>query len=454
MTAESIRPEPAPLRQPVMTATGARNWAATIAHTSGRVLRPESVAELSRTVAASRRLRVHGSGHSFSEVAVADGDVLVFDRLSRRIEVDRGARLLHVDGGARYRDVVAALDQAGLALPNLASLPHITIAGACATGTHGSGSRLGGLATAVSGLRLVGPDGGLVRFDRDADELPGAVVCLGALGVVLGVTLDLEPAYQVAQTVRVGVDLDDVEDQLGTVLDAAYSVSVFSDLTSGRANVFLKSRTDEGCPSWQGGFPADRPLAPVPDHSPEGCTQQLGRPGPWYDRLPHFAGELPEMGEELQSEFFVARPDGAVALGAVRSVADRLRGVLEICEVRSVRADDLWLSPAYRRDSVTLHFTWRKDPGAVMAAVAEVENALAPFDARPHWAKLTQRTADDIGRHYQRLADFGRLADRLDPDGKFRNPFVRSLLGSAVRHPVGDAVRTVGRTGSLDSVGP
>ncbi|CNG15610.1 oxidoreductase [Mycobacterium tuberculosis] len=396
---------------------------------AGRVHRPESVEELRRVVAGCRRVRALGSGHSFSLVADTTGDLVRMDGLPPVVEIDPARRAVTVAGGMRYADVAAELNRNGLALPNMASLPHISVAGSCATGTHGSGDGLRNLSASVAALEIVGPDGDLVELRRDTDaDFPGAVVALGALGVVTRLTLDVEPAFDVAQSVRVGVALDDVAARFDEIFGAAYSVSVFTDWR-GEAAVWLKCRCGEPEPAWSGGRAAPGPVHPVPGMDPAACTVQLGTPGPWHERLPHFRPELtPSAGRELQSEWFLPREAAAAAIAEVRALADVVAPVLHISEIRTVRGDDLWLSPAHDRDSVTLHFTWHDDPAGVLPVVGRLEERLLPLGARPHWGKVSTAPAADVVAGYERAPDFARLARDLDPAGKFGNAFVDALF--------------------------
>ncbi len=393
------------------------NWAGNVTFGAARIHRPESVESLRRIVASSGRIRALGTAHSFSLVADTSYDLVCLDRLPRSVEIDAVSSTATVAAGMRYADVAAELHRAGYALATLASLPHISVAGSCATGTHGSGRQ--SLAAAVRSLRLVTPDGDLFEPDR-----AGSVVALGALGVVTHVTLDVEPTFEMAQRVHVDVPLDDIV--LDEVFGAAYSVSVFTDWRSSAA-VWLKYRTDQPVPSWSLGRATSHAVHPVPGASPEFCTEQLGVPGPWHERLPHFRAEFtPSAGDELQSEFFVASVDAPAAFAAIRSMGDLIAPVVHIAEIRSVRADDLWLSPAYGRDSVTFHFTWIADSTAVAPVLAAVEERLMPLGARPHWGKLS--TASDVIGRYSRAGDFARLMREFDPTGKFRNPYVDSLF--------------------------
>jgi alditol oxidase len=420
-----------------MLTTGApMNWAGNITFGAARVHHPASVAELRRIVGSAERVRALGTGHSFNRIADTSGDLIRLDRLPHRIEIDPAGSRVTVAAGMRYAQVAEALQAAGYALANLASLPHITVAGACATGTHGSGDGQRGLAASVAGLEIVGPEGDLTRLSRevDADRLAGAVVSLGGLGIVTGVTLDIEPTYDVAQWVYDGLPLDRLAGRFDEVSGAAYSVSVFTDWHSGEGVVWLKCRADRPGPPrpgqpWLGARPADGPRHPVPGMPPAHCTRQAGVPGPWHERLPHFRPDFtPSSGEELQSELILPRGAAPEAFAALRRLGGRIAPVLLVSEVRTIAADDLWLSPAYGRDSVALHFTWAPDRAAVLEVVAAIEEELLPLGARPHWGKLTATAPGDVVAGYDRAADFGRLLREYDPEGKFRNPYLDRLF--------------------------
>ncbi|WP_129843212.1 FAD-binding protein [Streptomyces sp. RFCAC02] len=419
------------------TGSPAHNWAGNITFAAERLHRPGSVDELRRVVAAARRVRVLGTGHSFNRIADTDGDLVRVDGLPRRVEVDPDARTVTVSAGLRYAEVAAALQEAGFALANMASLPHISVAGSVATGTHGSGDGQRGLAASVAAVELVGPEGDLVRIDRSADpgRFPGAVVNLGALGAVTALTLDIEPSFDVAQWVYNDVPLDAVADGFDEVTGAAYSVSTFTDWAGGRGTVWLKRRVDQdgtGHPgdAWLGGTPARGQWHPIAGMPADYCTRQEGVPGPWLERLPHFRAEFtPSRGEELQSELFVPRAAAPAAFAELRALGGLLAPVLQVSEVRTIAADDMWLSPAQGRDSVGLHFTWVLDPAAVTPVLAAVEERLWPLGARPHWGKLTTARPEDIAARYPHMDDFRALARSLDPQGRFRNEHVDALLG-------------------------
>ncbi|GHJ33118.1 MULTISPECIES: FAD-binding protein [Streptomyces] len=420
-----------------MPTTGApTNWAGNITFSAARLHHPHTADELRRIVGSADRVRVLGTGHSFNRIADTDGDLVSLDRLPHRVEIDPGKRTATVAAGMRYAQVAQALHAEGFALANLASLPHITVAGACATATHGSGSTQRCLAAAVAGLEIVGPGGELTRITRDddPDRLNGAVVGLGGLGVVTAMTLDIEPAYDVAQWVWTGLPLDRLDDSFEEIFGAAYSVSVFTDWRSGEGVVWLKCRTDlPGPPApeepWLGARPADRHHHPVPAMPPLHCTEQLGAPGPWHERLPHFRPDFtPSNGDELQSELLLPREAASAAFAALRGLGERIAPVVQVSEVRTVAADELWLSPAYGRDSVAFHFTWVPDHEAVMEVVAAMEEELLPLGARPHWGKLTSATPERILSSYDRAADFARLLAGHDPAGKFRNAYLEGYF--------------------------
>ncbi|WP_079408389.1 D-arabinono-1,4-lactone oxidase [Streptomyces sp. 3211] len=403
------------------------NWARNLTFSAARVHRPGSVGELRQIVRNGTQVRAVGSGHSFSPIADTVGDLIRLDGLPRIVEIDRVNSMVTVSAGMRYADIAPEINRAGFALANLAALPHVSVAGACATGTHGSGDTQRCLAAAVAGIQWIGPDGNLNELQRAADPevFAGSVVALGALGIVTRLTLEIEPAFDLRQRVRQGISLDDVANRFDEIFSAAYSASVFTDWHSGSAMVWLKQRTDQPTVHLQVGEPLSRPVHPTPGISSEACTQQLGVVGPWHERLPHFRAESPMWtGNELQSEYFLPRDQAGSAFSAIREIADLLAPILLVAEVRTVRADDLWLSPAYGRDSVTFHFTWIKNTVQVLPILQVIEERLSRFSARPHWGKITAMAPSDVTAHYQRADGFENLLRTYDPDGKFRNQFI------------------------------
>lgn len=410
------------------------NWAGNVVYGVDRVHRPSSVEELQDLVVRSRRMRVLGSGHSFNEIADTDGVLVSVASISRPPVVDERAATVIVGAGVLYGELAGSLHAAGLAVANMASLPHISVGGAVATGTHGSGDANACLAAAVSALELVTGDGELVtlRRDTDGDRFNGAVVALGALGVVTSLTLDVVPTFEVRQWVYEGLGWDALTAHLDEIFACGYSVSVFTgwhDHWDGHVLVKRRAEGREPGPDLCGARPADGERNPVPGMPVEYATHQLGVPGPWHERLPHFRPEFtPSAGAEVQSEYLVPRDEGVSALEALADVRHRFRTALQVCELRTVAADELWLSPCHGRDTLAIHFTWVEETDVVRPAVRAVEEALAPFETRPHWGKLFTMPPDVVRSRYPRIGDFGELADRLDPDGKFRNGFIERYI--------------------------
>ncbi|MEV4312526.1 D-arabinono-1,4-lactone oxidase [Actinocrispum sp. NPDC049592] len=391
------------------------NWARNVTYRAKTIHRPTEVGHLQELVARTPRIRALGTRHAFNKIADTTEDLVSVAGLPQVMEIENGR--VRVTAGLKYADINPHLER--YALPNLASLPHISVAGACATATHGSGT--GSLSTAVSGLEIVTADGELRTIERGDPDFDGAVVNLGALGIVTAVTLDLVPYFEIRQYVYEGLSL--TEDLLA-ILHSAYSVSFFTDWSSDRiTQVWVKERTTDphvDIPA----TPADGPRHPVAGMPAENCTQQMGVPGPWYARLPHFRPEFtPSAGDELQAEFMVAKENAVDALHAINEIRDQIHPVLHISEVRTIKADALWLSPFYHRDTVSIHFTLHSDADRVLPVIELIERRLRPFDPKPHWAKLFTRTCD-----YERGADFKALAARWDPEGKFGNEFTKQFI--------------------------
>ncbi|WP_030872676.1 D-arabinono-1,4-lactone oxidase [Streptomyces sp. NRRL F-2747] len=409
------------------------NWAGNITFRAARVHHPASVAEVQALVAGHRRVGVLGTGHSFNTGADTTGQLLRLDRLPPLTEVDTVRRTVRVSAGTTFAELGPRLHAHNSALPNLGSLPHISVAGACATATHGSGNANPVIAAGVRSLDLVTAGGDLITLDRTSADFAGAVVSLGALGVVTALTLDLVPAFDVQQYVYTDVPWQTLADGYEGIAASAYSVSVFTDWRE-HSHIWVKHRMGTEAPdlSWTGGVLADEPVHPVAGHCPANCTPQLALPGPGHLRLPHFRAEfVPSTGDELQSEYFVRREHTGRALEALRTLRHTMAPVLHVSEIRTVAADECWLSPAWQRHATALHFTWARDPGAVAPVIARIEEALAPLDARPHWGKVFSTPPRTLAATYGRMADFCALRTRLDPLGKFANEFTDRHLPNA-----------------------
>ncbi len=407
------------------------NWARNIVFTPSRFERPSNVERVQELVAGAERVRVLGTGHSFSEVAATDGLLLNLADLPLTVDVDRASSTVLVSAGARFGDLVGPLNDAGLALHNTGSLPHISVAGACSTGTHGSGSGNGCLATAVVEVTLVGPDGTL-RTVREGDaDFDGSVVALGLVGVVTSLRLRVLPSYEISQFVYDDLPFDALVANFDEVMDAAYSVSAFTHWREPVIEMVWRKQLSSLAPppAWLGAHLADGPRHPIRGMPTDFATEQLGVPGPWSDRLPHFRLEFtPSNGDELQTEYLLPRTQAVDALKALDVVRAQIAPALQVCEIRTVAGDGLWLSPAYGRPTVALHFTWVEDMGAAAPAVAAVERALEGFEARPHWGKVFGMARDRVRTMYPRMADFEALALRVDPAHKFANAFTDRYL--------------------------
>jgi xylitol oxidase len=408
------------------------NWAGTHAYAAAEVHRPADLDEVRQVLAAAQRIRVLGSRHSFNDIA--DSDALVsLDGLPADVRVDHDARTVSFGAALRYGELAAALAREGVALHNLASLPHISVAGAVATATHGSGDRNGNLATAVAALELITSEGEVLHARRGDRDFDGMVVGLGALGAVSRITLDVEPAYDVRQRVFEALSWEALFDHFDDVFAAGDSVSVFTRWGRSTDQVWVKSRVTAAAedvrPELFGALPATVDRHPILGFDAINCSPQLGVPGAWADRLPHFRmGFTPSAGDEMQSEYLLPRAHAVPAINAVRELAPAMRPVLLVSEIRTVAADALWMSPQYERDTVALHFTWTREHAAVLDVVARLEAALAPFGARPHWGKVFAAGAGAIRPLYPRAADFAALAARLDPRGAFRNAWLERHL--------------------------
>lgn len=414
-----------------------KNWAGNLEYSSAEVVRPESITELAEVVAASPRVKALGSRHSFNRVGDTDGVHILLDALPQQVELDSARGTVRVSGGVSYGALCRTLEASGAAIPNLASLPHISVAGAVQTGTHGSGVNNQALAGAVESIELVRASGEHARLTReDGDEFLASVVGIGALGIVTALELSVRPSFTMRQRVLEDLPWDNALSDFGAIVSSAYSVSLFTDYAGDRiSQVWLKALDGEPpLPGLFGATAAVSPRHPLPDMSAENCTVQLDQPGLWLDRLPHFRHEFtPSNGDELQSEFILPLEHAPAALQAVRGLADSLAPLLFVSEVRTGAPDEFWLSPFYRQQSVALHFTWKPLQEEVEAFLPELEDALRPFGARPHWGKLFTPGGHDWEQLYPRFEDFRSFAARHDPEGKFRNGLLDGILGVPAR---------------------
>ena len=414
-----------------------RNWAGNQRFHARKVHLPETVEQVQELVERSDRLRVLGSRHSFNDIADSPDDLISLNLRGEVFVLDRERSRVTSSAAATYGHLARFLFRQGYALHNLASLPHISIAGACATATHGSGDKNGNLATAVCGYEFVTATGELKVLTRDqnGEHFNGVVVALGGLGVVTKVTLELEPTFEVAQSVYENLPLAQLLDHFDEIMSSTYSVSLFTDWQQDTiGQVWVKSRVDAAGstdpePELFGATLAQRDLHPIAKLSAENCTKQRGVAGPWHERLPHFRMEFtPSSGAELQSEYFVLRQHASAALRAVASLRKQLAPLLLISEIRSIAGDNLWMSPCHHQDNIAIHFTWKPNWPEVGKLLPQIERQLGPFDARPHWGKLFAMRPDRLQSLYARLPDFRELLSQYDPGGKFRNNYLDTYV--------------------------
>jgi xylitol oxidase len=408
------------------------NWAGTYGYGAQKVVSASSVEHVVDVVSAGGPVRALGTRHSFNDLADTTGTLLDLRSLSFEPVIDEVLERVTVPAGLTYGALGEFLQTRGWALHNLGSLPHISVAGASATATHGSGSDNKNLASQVCGLEIVSGRGQRISLNEEDPRLPGFVVGLGALGVVTRITLRIEPTYNVRQDVFVNLPWAELS-QLDAIMDSAYSVSLFTRWRGLVDQVWLKTRVDETNtepkPPGSATPAGAKVMSPASDNL-DNTTVQGGVPGPWNERLPHFRfDETPSNGDEIQSEYFVARENGLAAIRALQPLAEKIAPHLLISEFRTVAADQLWLSPAYQRDSLTLHFTWRNRPREVRGLLPSIEEALRPFSARPHWGKWFAMRKEQIAPLYERLPKFIQLAHELDPDRQFTNDYLSRVVG-------------------------
>jgi len=408
-----------------------KNWAGNLTYSTDNVQYPKSVAEVQQLIKKLPKLRALGTRHCFNTIADSKDDLVSTRDLNKVISIDAKNHSVTVEGGIKYGELAPYLHQHGYALHNLASLPHISVAGSITTATHGSGIKNGNLASAVTGLEIVIADGSVIHLSKatDPEKLNAAVVGLGALGIITKVTLQIQPTYNMRQRVFLKLPMSQLKTHFEEIMSAGYSVSLFTDWQSDSINeVWIKSRMDEkdhNQPEFYGAKAATKNLHPIIDHSAESCTDQMGVPGPWYERLPHFKmGFTPSSGKELQSEYFVPLKHAVEAIEAVSKLGKQIGPHLFITEIRTIAADNLWMSPCHNQTSVTIHFTWKQETEAVMKLLPLIEKELAPFNPRPHWGKIFTMSPKVLESHYEKLADFKKLVAEYDPKAKFRNGFL------------------------------
>ncbi|GAE92269.1 xylitol oxidase [Gracilibacillus boraciitolerans JCM 21714] len=420
-----------------------QNWAKNYTYNANKWEEPDTIEQMKEVVKQNNKLRVVGSRHSFNDIADSEETMISLQKFNRVIGLDREHLTVTVEAGIIYSDLSHYLQQNGFALQNMASLPHISVAGACATATHGSGNQNSNLSTSIREMEVISSTDEIVTFSREKNEQEmngGAAVSLGGLGVIIKLTLDIVPTFDIKQNVYENLAFNELEDNFDNIFSSAYSVSLFTDWKDDTFNyAWLKhaitADTDstEAASTFYGATLAMEKRHPIPGiGGAEHCTDQLGIAGPWLDRLPHFRMDFtPSNGQELQSEYILDRSHAYQALKAISLIRAEIASLLQISEIRTIAKDNLWMSSCYKQDSVAIHFTWKDDWESVQKVLPKIEEALAPFNARPHWGgKLFTMEPKQVQSLYEKLPDFQKLLQQYDPQGKFRNKFMNDYIFS------------------------
>ena len=416
------------------------NWAGNLEYGTSNVHYPKTQEEVQEVVKKCTKLKALGSRHSFNKIADSTDNQVSLKEMNKVISIDKASHTVTVEGGMKYGELAPHLHENGYALPNLASLPHIAIAGACATATHGSGIKNGNLSTAVSAIEFVNASGDIVVLSKkkDGDQFYGAVVGLGALGVITKVTLELQPTFNMKQVVYRNLPIGELKNNFENLQSQGYSVSLFTDWKNKNINeVWIKklvknNDTAAAAPELYGAKLATQNVHPIEDQSAENVTEQMDVAGPWYERLPHFKmGFMPSVGKELQSEYFVPIEHAYEAMTAIEKLHEKISPHLFISEIRTIHEDNFWMSPCYKRTCVAIHTTWKQETETVMNLLPLFEEQLAPFHARPHWAKLFTIPPSVLQSRYEKLADFKSLVKQYDAEGNFQNEFLSRNLYSS-----------------------
>ena len=407
-----------------------QNWSKNVEFNDKSYLHPTSLAELQELIRTNPKVRARGTAHCFNEIANTSSVALNLAKMPKIIEVDAAKKSVRVAAGLTYGELAPLLHAQGWALSNMASLPHISIAGSISTGTHGSGIKNQNLANQVLSIDMVTAEGEVRHIDRANPAFNALVIVLGLGGIVYEYELKIEPTFKIRQVVYPEIPLDVLQRSFDQIMGTAYSVSYFTDWSSSQVgNLWCKFRDGEVIPESIGGCAqANKKFHPIPSVDPVACTEQLGATGDWHERLSHFKLDFtPSVGEEIQTEFFVDRKDAAAAIEAVSQLGAEITPLLWITELRTIAADNLWLSGAFERDTLAIHFTWKKDD-AIYPVIEKVEAALRPFNYRPHWGKVFTADAQFLKSVYPKINEFKALVEALDPTSKFENSFTRSIF--------------------------
>ncbi|MEM6806079.1 MAG: D-arabinono-1,4-lactone oxidase [Bacteroidota bacterium] len=408
------------------------NWAGNLTYAAQDFQEPQSLEVLQKLIMEEMPSKGLGTCHSFNTVADTKNRQISLLKMPKIMQLDTTANEVEVSAGISYGELAKYLFEQEYALHNLASLPHISVAGACSTGTHGSGDKNGNLSSIVRELSFINGLGEEVVLTKGKDaDFEGAVVSLGALGIIHKMKLEVLPHFDVRQDIYLDLPVEQIPDHFDEIFGMAYSTSMFTDWMNGTVNqIWLKRLVeDEGEMKAEaelfGAKLADRDVHPIIELTAENCTRQMGIAGPWHERLPHFKMDFtPSSGDELQSEFFVPRKHAVEALMTIYEMGEEIYPHLFISEIRSIAADDLWISPFYQEDRLAIHFTWKPHGPEVMKLIPIIEEKLKPFNVRPHWGKLFTVDESYLSSSYSEMERFRSLIEKHDPQRKFSNAFL------------------------------
>ncbi len=406
-----------------------QNWATNINFHDAQTLHPKSIEELSSIVATNTKVRARGSAHCFNTIADTHEVAVILDQMPNELSIDASSQTARVGAGLNYAQIAEYLESHGWALHNLASLPHISIAGAVATGTHGSGIKNGALHTSIKSLDLMGPDGVIRTVTRGVDDdFYASIVGLGLTGIAVAFEVDIQPTFEIMQTVYGEMPRAHFGENIVEILSGAYSVSYFTTWGSDNAgDLWFKSLTPPPA-EFFGAKARTEKAHPIFGEDPLACTEQFAVPGPWHLRLPHFRIDAnPSAGNELQSEFFVDSKNASAGFAAIEAISHNFGEKLLVTEVRSIAADEHWMSPAYGRETVAFHFTWKNDY-EIPYFVSLIEDALQTFNFRAHLGKVFNVTGAHLRTVLPKFDDFAAHVKKVDPSGKFQNQFTQELF--------------------------
>lgn len=411
-----------------------QNWAKNITFSSQNYIEIENLTQLQKVIESSNKLKVIGTGHSFSEIADTTGTLISLKNLDAEIEIDEKSQTVRVSAGTSYANLAKYLEKNGWALSNLASLGEITIAGAVMTGTHGSGSDNKVLSDSVVAIEMILASGDKFVIDRkDFAQFPGFVVSFGALGVFTKLTLKIVKSFSVKQVVYENIPIQSVLENFNEIFDRPYSASYFSNWSpKNTGQIWMKFLDNEKFSELQsnayGGNLALTNQHPVKVNHPGNCTEQMGVAGKWLFRLPHFKlDSSPASGDEVQTEYLVDRDYVQGYINELTKIGEDIAARVYATEIRTMSSDDLWLSGAYGRETVGFHFTWKKT-SEVKDFLPVIENILGKNKGRPHWGKLFSTPRAQLIERYPKYEEFRQLIQKYDSGNKFRNKFIEQYF--------------------------